>query len=177
IARARWVSRESIVAILTHPGIGSGTTVLLAWAGPRRNHGCRDAHGEHQEPDQTEPPERAAAPAQQDHAFRAQDPGQAGGRGPRDRRRRRRRSGPRRAEAAGQGGREGRRAQEPGRPAHVPPDEAGRERIALSASAAATAPGAETLAGSARPAPGPTGRPAARRAPRGPRPPGSRARP
>src|ERR1700730_14275368 len=62
IARARWVSRESIVAILTHPGIGSGTTVLLAWAGPQRNHGCRDAHGEHQEPDQAEPPERAPAP-------------------------------------------------------------------------------------------------------------------
>src|SRR3981081_4529196 len=97
IAMARWVSRESIVAILTHAGIGSGTTVLLAWAGPQRNHGCRDAHGEHQEPDQAAPPERAAAPAQQDHGFRAQDPGQAGGRGPRYRRRRRR--GPGRSSA------------------------------------------------------------------------------
>src|SRR5438093_10976638 len=101
VVGAAMVASESVVAMLTRPGIGSGTTVLLAWAGPKRNHGCRDAHGENQEPDQAEPSERAAAPAQQDHAFRAQDPGQAGGRGPRDRRRRRRRSGPRCAEAAG----------------------------------------------------------------------------
>src|SRR3954468_9526798 len=82
IAMARWDSSGSIVPILTHRGIGSGTVPCYPDPVPDRNDGSRDAHGEHQEPDQAEPPERAAAHAQQGRALRAQDPRQAGGRGP-----------------------------------------------------------------------------------------------